>query len=143
MSIRVDLVVGRRGEDKKEEEGEGAKEEVVDEEENEVADDASDADSGFDPGQDDQVNFKMRIPDKRIMRSSSRGKRPSVATVSSPLNSTTAWTGFFLNSRTAWTGPGACQSLLSKTTGYCIDPLTCHNQILPLHKPLWQVEAGK
>ena len=97
MSIRVDLVVGRRGEDKKEGEGEGAKEEVVDEEENEVADDASDADSGFDPGQDDQVNFKIKIPDKRIMRSSSssRGKRPSVATVSSPLNSTTAWTGFF------------------------------------------------
>ena len=67
---------------------------MVDEEENEVADDdASDADSGFDPGQDDQVNFKMRIPDKRIMRSSSRGKSLSVATVSSPLNSTTAWTG--------------------------------------------------
>ena len=31
MSIRVDLVVGRRGEDKKEKEGEGTKEEVVDE----------------------------------------------------------------------------------------------------------------
>ena len=97
MSIRVDLVVGRRGEDKKEKEGEGAKEEVVDEEENEVADDdASDADSGFDPGQDDQVNFEIKIPDKTSMSSSSsRGKRPSVATVSSPLNSTTAWTGFF------------------------------------------------
>ena len=67
MSIRVDLVVGRRGEDKKEKEGEGAKEEVVDEEENEVADDdASDADSGVDPGQDDQVNFEMRILDKRL-----------------------------------------------------------------------------
>ena len=101
MSIRVDLIVGRRGEDKKE--GEGAKEEVVDEEENEMTDDASDADSGVDPGQDDQVNFKMRIPDKTIM-SCSRVKSLSVATVGSHLNSTTAWTG-------------ACQSLLSKTTG--------------------------
>ena len=67
MSIRVDLVVGRRGEDKKEKEGAIAKEEMVDEEENEVADDdAFDADSGVDPGQDDQVNFEMRILDKRL-----------------------------------------------------------------------------
>ena len=56
MSIRVDLIVGKRGEDK-EEEGEGIEEEAVDEEEIEVTDDASEADSGVDPGQDDQVNF--------------------------------------------------------------------------------------
>ena len=59
MSIRVDLIVGKRGEEEKE--GEGIKEQVVDEEEIEVTDDASEADSGVDPGQDDQVNFKVRI----------------------------------------------------------------------------------
>ena len=60
MSIRVDLIVGQRGDDKKKE-GEGIKEKVVDEEEIEVTDDASDADSGVDPGQqDDQVNLEMR-----------------------------------------------------------------------------------
>lgn len=94
MSIRVDLVVGRRGEDNKEVEGERSQG-VVDEEENEVTDDASDADSGVDPGQDEQVNFKIRFLDETIIsRSSSRrGRSPSVASVSSPLNSTTAWTG--------------------------------------------------
>ena len=57
MSIRVDLIVGQRGENKKEE-GECIKEEIVDEEEIEVIDDASEADSGVDPGQEDQVNFE-------------------------------------------------------------------------------------
>ena len=59
MSIRVDLIVGKRGEEEKE--GEDIKEQVVDEEEIEVTDDASEADSGVDPGQDDQVNFKVGI----------------------------------------------------------------------------------
>ena len=86
MSIRVDLIVGRRGEDKKE----ASKEEVIEEEE--VTDDASEADSGVDPGQDDQVNLSefSRILDKKIMR---RGRSQSVATATSPLNSTTVWTG--------------------------------------------------
>ena len=52
MSIRVDLIVGRRGENKKEA---VTKEEVIEEEE--ATDDASEADSGVDPGQDDQVNL--------------------------------------------------------------------------------------
>ena len=59
MSIRVDLIVGKRGEEEKE--GDGIKEQVVNEEEIEVTDDASEADSGVDPGQDDQVSFKVRI----------------------------------------------------------------------------------
>ena len=59
MSIRVDLIVGKRGEEEKE--GDDIKEQVVDEEEIEVTDDASEADSGVDPGQDDQVNFKVGI----------------------------------------------------------------------------------
>ena len=66
MSIRVDLIFGSQpGEAKKETEN---NEFVEEEGESEALDDASLADSGVDPGQEDQVDFEIRLLEKMILK---------------------------------------------------------------------------
>lgn len=66
MSIRVDLIFGSQpGEAKKETEN---NEFVEEEGESEALDDASLADSGVDPGQEDQVGFEIRLLEKMILK---------------------------------------------------------------------------
>ena len=66
MSIRVDLIFGSQpGEAKKETEN---NEFVEEEGKSEALDDASLADSGVDPGQEDQVDFEIRLLEKMILK---------------------------------------------------------------------------